>query len=154
MTKEVDLTYEAIKKALSEGRDLDGIADRELLERTLCKTPYMGPVTRKTRTGKRGPVPLGSQYSDALERRLASYHRIVKLPSIGREHGYLRNPAYMALVIEVLSDPNVKKRERRGRLSEKIVGARLPDVPEPRTLTRMLNAVEDHLKKLLGKPVP
>lgn len=146
-------TFEAIKKALSEGRELDGVADLELLERTLCKTPYMGPVTRKTRAGNRGPVPLGSQYSDALERRRDPYRRIVLLPSMGRDSGYLRNPEYLELVIRVLSDQTVKPRERRGRLSSAIRDARLL-LPEPRTLTRMLNAVERHLKKLSGMRVP
>ena len=66
MSMENDPTLEAIKKALSVGRELDSVADCELLERTLWKTPYMGQLKQKTRTGKRGPAPLGNQYTEAL----------------------------------------------------------------------------------------
>lgn len=153
MTMQNATTFDAIKKALSEGRELDAVADRELLERTLWKTPYMGPVQPKTRTGKRGPAPRGNRYTEALERRRDLYRRIVKLPSLGRGSGYLSNPKYLELVIWVLSDPSVKPRERRGRLSGAIRDARLSQ-PDPRTLTRMLNAVAHGLKKLSAMRVP
>ena len=159
---ENDPTFEAIKKALSGGRELDGVADRELIERLLALKSddpaavnghYMGPPKPKARTGTRGPTPTGNQYTEALERRRDPYRRIVRLPLMGRDSGYLRNPEYLELVIRVLIDQSIKLRERRGRLSDAIMDARLRQ-PEPRTLTRMLNIVERHLKKLSEMRVP
>lgn len=156
VTGSADATLDAINKALSpgQGRELDGAADRELLERTIFKTPYMGPMQLKTRAGKRGPAPRGNQYFYALKRRSDLYRRIVKLPALGRDSGYLRDPTYLELVIRVLSDPALKPRERRARLSDEIRDARRR-LPDTRTLTRMLKAVETYLKRKLSEmPVP
>lgn len=84
------------------------VPDRAFLLRVLSKTPYMGPLKKKVRTGKRGPVSLGNQYTDAHDRRRNLYRLLEEFPKASRLKEAARLNELASLVIA--TTPTKRKR--------------------------------------------
>jgi hypothetical protein len=99
--------HELIKVALQRHMP----TNRDFWLRVLAKIPYMGPVRKKKRVGKRGPVPLGDQYTDAYDRRRNFYRLLRLLPEAAKLKESDRLDRLAALVVATTN-------EKRKRLSK------------------------------------
>lgn len=109
------------------------IPDRAFLLRVLSKTPYMGPLVKKVRTGKRGPVPLGNQYTDAHDRRRNLYRILKEFPEAAKSKEFVRLNELATLVVATTSN----KRKRLSALRSHVVRSNLRLVSDS-TLKRYL----------------